>query len=128
MTSILSLNHSDFISHMFPRGPARLSAKLGQVRRGSSQSDEPPRAGRLINPPPQKGGGQENRARSVKQKKPPAAHHPPRPACLAARGDADLRVTRGPEHLDLHVFQGSQDVPKACWLAGCGDADLLIIN
>ena len=33
-------------------------------------------------------------------------------------GDADLRVNRGHEHLDLHVFQGSQDVPRAGWLAG----------
>ena len=37
---------------------------------------------------------------------------------LAGCGDADLRVNRGHEHLDLHVFQGSQDVPRAGWLAG----------
>ena len=45
-------------------------------------------------------------------------------------GDADLRVNRRHEHLDLHVFQGSQDVPRAGWLAGwragCGDADLRV--
>ena len=41
-------------------------------------------------------------------------------------GNADLRVNRGHEHVDLHVFQGSQDVPRAGWLAGCGDVDLRV--
>ena len=39
-------------------------------------------------------------------------------------GDADLRVNRGHEHFDLHMFQGSQDVLG--WLAGCGGADLRV--
>ena len=33
-------------------------------------------------------------------------------ATPAGCGDADLLVNRGHEHLDLHVFQGSQDVPR----------------
>ena len=38
---------------------------------------------------------------------------------LAAAGcSQDLCVNRGHEHFDLHVFQGSQDVPKAGWLVG----------
>ena len=44
----------------------------------------------------------------------------------AGCGDADLRVNRGHDHFDLHVFQGSQDVPRAGWLAGCGGADLRV--
>ena len=31
---------------------------------------------------------------------------------LAGCGDADSRVNTGYEHFDLHVFQGSQDVPR----------------
>ena len=31
---------------------------------------------------------------------------------LAGCGDADLGVNRGHEYFDLHVFQGSQDVPR----------------
>ena len=31
---------------------------------------------------------------------------------LAGGGDADLRVNRAHEHLDLHVFKGPQDVPR----------------
>ena len=31
---------------------------------------------------------------------------------LAGCGDADLRVNRGHAHVDLHMFQVSQDVPK----------------
>ena len=31
---------------------------------------------------------------------------------LAGCGDADLRVNRGHGYFDLHVFQGSQHVPK----------------
>ena len=27
-------------------------------------------------------------------------------------GDADLHVNRGHEHLDLHMFEGSKDVPR----------------
>ena len=36
----------------------------------------------------------------------------------AGCGHADLRVKNGHEHFDLHVFPGSQDVPRAGWLAG----------
>ena len=51
---------------------------------------------------------------------------------LAGCGGADLRVNKGHEHVDLHVFQGSQDVQRAGWLvgwgwlAGCGDTDLRV--
>ena len=38
---------------------------------------------------------------------------------LAGCGDADLHVNKRHEHLDLHVFQRSQDVPRAgCLLGG----------
>ena len=41
-------------------------------------------------------------------------------------GNIDLRVNTRHEHFDSHVFQGSQDVPNAGWLSGCGDVGLRV--
>ena len=61
------------------------------------------------------------RARALRFTRISGSQDVPRAGWLAVCGNADLRVNRGHDHFDLHVFQGSQDVCREG-----GDADLRV--